>query len=79
MGVNYFSSSPPYALGKFLDAPDFFHYGKHFILDGMIVEYPGEVIQVFSENITLQEQQVSPAMKFKIFAEGMIPVDGEAA
>src|SRR5438132_598131 len=78
VNFNYFFASLPFSLGKFLDAPDF-HDGKHFILDGTIVVYPDQVLRLFSGNITVPSKNTPPAVRFKIFAEGMLPREGEAA
>jgi hypothetical protein len=74
--VNYFLNTAR-PLGRLLDAPNFFEHGKHFIVDGTVVVYPGEVIELFVGSIIVHAMYRHPPIKFKIFAEGMLPVESE--
>jgi hypothetical protein len=68
-----------YPLGSLLEAPDFFRRGKHFIVNGDIPIYPGQLLRLFSATFTMSGENSPPPAKFKIFAEGMLPREGEAA
>jgi hypothetical protein len=49
----------------------------HFIVDGNIVIYPGQLLRLFAAVFTMSGEDAPPPVRFKIFAEGMLPREGE--
>ena len=68
-----------YPLGRLLESPDFFARGKHFIVNGDIPIYPGQLLRLFVATFTMLGENSPPPAKYKIFADGMMPREGETA
>ncbi len=64
-------------LGRVVTA-DYGYHGQHFILNGDIVIYPGETLFLFALSLQAQGQELQPRFKFKLYAENMLPIEGEA-
>jgi len=68
-----------FRLGKLLEASDFYSRGKQFIVNGDILIYPGQILRLFVAVFVMEGESAPPPARFKIFAEGMLPKEGEVA
>jgi hypothetical protein len=80
VGLEYWDGegNTRYSLGRLLEAPDFYNRGKHFILNGDVLIYPGQLLRLFVATFQMSGENVPPPARFKIYAEGMLPEEGEA-
>ena len=67
-----------FKLGRVVTA-DYGYHGQHFILNGDVVIYPGETIFTFALTLQARGADLQPCFKFKLYAENMLPVEGEAS
>jgi hypothetical protein len=79
LAMHYFDGegNNRYPLGSLLEAPEFHNRGKLFVVNGSIIIYPGQKLRLFAVTFLLPDVVSPPPVKFKIFAEGMIPEEGE--
>ncbi len=57
---------------------DYGCHGQHFILNGDIVIYPGQTLFLFSLSLQARGRELQPRFTFKLYAENMLPIEGEA-
>jgi hypothetical protein len=68
-----------YPFGVLSDAREFAPYGMHFITGGNIVIYPGEKLMLCGMSCQMASMDAPmPGVRYKIFAEHMVPKEGEA-
>jgi hypothetical protein len=66
-----------FPLGRLLEAPDFNNRGKQFIVNGDILIYPDQLLRIFSATFVMAGEIPPPPARFRIYAEGMLPREGE--
>jgi hypothetical protein len=69
--------SEHFGLGRTVTT-DYAYHGQHFILNGDIVIYADETLFLFSMTLQAGGGQLQPRFKFKLYAENMLPIEGEA-
>jgi len=80
-GVHQYDSegNVNFQLGRLMDASEFEVRGMHFIVIGDVVIYPGQQLMLFSTSYEMRTIDPPPAFRFKIYAENMLPKQGERA
>jgi hypothetical protein len=71
------AGSDNFPLGRVV-AVDYGCHGQHFILSGDIVIYPGQTLFLFSLSLKARGGELHPRFTFKLYAENMVPIEGEA-
>jgi len=66
-----------FPLGRVV-AVDYGCHGQHLILSGDIVIYPGQTLFLFSLSLKARGGELQPRFTFKLYAENMLPIEGEA-